>query len=63
LPLKFTAMKPGAVHLDCSTVDVDARNVAQAAEDAGLLAIDMPPSPGGIGGATNLMAGGSQRGL
>ena len=58
------AMKPGAVHLDCSTVDVDsARNVAQAAEDAGLLAIDAPVS-GGIGGATNgtltFMAGGSQ---
>ena len=58
------AMKPAAVHLDCSTVDVDsARNVAQAAEDAGLLAIDAPVS-GGIGGATNgtltFMAGGSQ---
>ena len=58
------AMKPGAVHLDCSTVDVDsARKVAQAAEDAGLLAIDAPVS-GGIGGATNgtltFMAGGAQ---
>ncbi|WP_386682487.1 3-hydroxyisobutyrate dehydrogenase [Loktanella sp. R86503] len=59
------AMKPGAVHLDCSTVDVDsARHVAQAAVDAGLLAIDAPVS-GGIGGATNgtltFMAGGPQQ--
>ena len=59
-----TAMKPGAVHLDCSTVDVEsARNVAQAAGEAGLMAIDAPVS-GGIGGATNgtltFMAGGSK---
>ncbi|MCF7700019.1 3-hydroxyisobutyrate dehydrogenase [Loktanella sp. M215] len=58
------AMQPGAVHLDCSTVDVEsARFVAQAAEEAGLSAIDAPVS-GGIGGATNgtltFMAGGSQ---
>lgn len=57
------AMKTGAVHLDCSTVDVDsARSVAQSAEDAGLSAIDAPVS-GGIGGAANgtltFMAGGS----
>ena len=57
------AMKAGAVHLDCSTVDVDsARAVADAAEAAGLLAIDAPGS-GGIGGATNgtltFMAGGA----
>jgi 3-hydroxyisobutyrate dehydrogenase len=56
------AMKPGAVHLDCSTVDVDsARAVALAAEAHGLHAIDAPVS-GGIGGATNgtltFMAGG-----
>lgn len=58
------AMRKGAVHLDCSTVDVDsARFVAQAAEEAGLSAIDAPVS-GGIGGATNgtltFMAGGPQ---
>ena len=57
------AMMGGALHLDCSTVDVQsARNVAQAAETAGLLAVDAPVS-GGIGGATNgtltFMAGGS----
>ena len=55
-------MKEGAIHLDCSTVDVEsARTVAAQAEDAGLLAVDAPVS-GGIGGATNgtltFMAGG-----
>lgn len=57
------AMKPGAIHLDCSTVDVDsARAVAAQAETHGLQAVDAPVS-GGIGGATNgtltFMAGGS----
>ena len=57
------AMKIGALHLDCSTVDVDsARAASQAAENAGLLAVDAPVS-GGIGGATagtlTFMAGGS----
>ena len=56
------AMKSGAIHLDCSTVDVEsARAVAAAAEAAGLRAVDAPVS-GGIGGATNgtltFMAGG-----
>ncbi len=56
------AMKAGAVHLDCSTVDVEsARAVAAAAQAAGLQAVDAPVS-GGIGGATNgtltFMAGG-----
>ena len=56
------AMKPGAIHLDCSTVDVEsARAVAAQAEAAGLSAVDAPVS-GGIGGATNgtltFMAGG-----
>ncbi|WP_342075949.1 3-hydroxyisobutyrate dehydrogenase [Yoonia sp. SS1-5] len=59
------AMKAGAVHLDCSTVDVDAaRAVADQAASAGLLAVDAPVS-GGIGGATNgtltFMAGGSEQ--
>lgn len=56
------AMKPGAIHLDCSTVDVEsARAVAAQAEVSGLHAVDAPVS-GGIGGATNgtltFMAGG-----
>jgi 3-hydroxyisobutyrate dehydrogenase len=55
-------MKPGAIHLDCSTVDVEsARAVADQASAAGLYAIDAPVS-GGIGGAMNgtltFMAGG-----
>ncbi|MEJ6398682.1 3-hydroxyisobutyrate dehydrogenase [Yoonia sp. 208BN28-4] len=58
------AMKSGAVHLDCSTVDVDsARAVAEQAAAAGLGAVDAPVS-GGIGGATNgtltFMAGGPE---
>ena len=57
-------MKPGAIHLDCSTVDVEsARAVAAQAEAAGLQAVDAPVS-GGIGGATNgtltFMAGGPE---
>ncbi len=56
-------MSAGAVHADCSTVDVDsARAVAKQAEEAGLLAIDAPVS-GGVGGAAGgtltFMAGGS----
>jgi 3-hydroxyisobutyrate dehydrogenase len=57
------AMRAGAVHLDCSTVDVDsARTIAEAARAAGLDAVDAPVS-GGIGGAAGgtltFMAGGS----
>ena len=57
------AMQPGAVFLDCSTVDVDsARAVAEQAEAAGLLPLDAPVS-GGVGGASagtlTFMAGGS----
>lgn len=60
-----TAMKPGTVHLDCSTVDVEsARAVAKQAEGHGLQAIDAPVS-GGIGGAQagtlTFMAGGSEQ--
>lgn len=45
-------MQPGAVLLDCSTVDVDsARSVAEAAQASGLSALDAPVS-GGIGAAT-----------
>lgn len=57
------AMTAGALHLDCSTVDVQsARDTAQAAEITGLLCVDAPVS-GGIGGATGgtltFMAGGT----
>ena len=46
------AMKPGAVLLDCSTVDVEsARAVATLAAAHGLGALDAPVS-GGVGGAT-----------
>ncbi|ABG32510.1 3-hydroxyisobutyrate dehydrogenase [Roseobacter denitrificans] len=56
-------MKPGALFLDCSTVDVDsARAVAQAARDASVQFVDAPVS-GGVGGAAagtlTFMAGGS----
>ena len=56
------SMKPGAIHLDCSTVDVQsARAVAAQAETHDLHAIDAPVS-GGTVGATNgtltFMAGG-----
>ncbi|MGR3378787.1 3-hydroxyisobutyrate dehydrogenase [Salipiger abyssi] len=58
------AMAPGAVFLDCSTVDVEsARAVAEEAEAAGLGALDAPVS-GGIGGAAGgtltFMVGGSE---
>ncbi len=58
------AMAPGAVLLDCSTVDVEsARAVADQAQEAGLGALDAPVS-GGIGGAEagtlTFMVGGSE---
>jgi 3-hydroxyisobutyrate dehydrogenase len=47
----LAAMTPGAVLLDCSTVDVaSARAVAAEAEAAGIGALDAPVS-GGVGGA------------
>jgi 3-hydroxyisobutyrate dehydrogenase len=56
------AMKPGAVLLDCSTVDVEsARAVAAQAEAAGLGALDAPVSGGTIGadaGTLTFMVGG-----
>lgn len=60
-------MSQGAVHLDCSTVDVEsARAVAAQAEATGLFAVDAPVS-GGIGGATagtlTFMAGGAKDGF
>jgi len=45
------AMAPGAVFVDCSTVDVEsARAVAEEASKAGIEALDAPVS-GGVGGA------------
>ena len=57
-------MTKGALFIDCSTVDVEsARDAAQSAQDAGMLAVDAPVS-GGIGGAAGgtltFMAGGSE---
>ncbi|WP_339760196.1 3-hydroxyisobutyrate dehydrogenase [uncultured Sulfitobacter sp.] len=57
-------MNKGALFIDCSTVDVEsAKNTSEAAEDAGILAVDAPVS-GGIGGAAGgtltFMAGGSE---
>ena len=61
------AMQPGAILLDCSTVDVEsARAVADQAMASGLRALDAPVS-GGIGGATagtlTFMVGGSDDGF
>ncbi len=61
------AMTPGAVFLDCSTVELSAaRDVAAQAEAAGLLAMDAPVS-GGVGGAKagtlTFMVGGSEAGF
>lgn len=58
------AMRPGAVLLDCSTVDVaSARAVAAEAEAAGIGFLDAPVS-GGVGGAEagtlTFMVGGSE---
>ncbi len=58
------AMSPGAVFMDCSTVDVEtARAVAEDATAADLLPVDAPVS-GGISGAAagtlTFMAGGSE---
>jgi 3-hydroxyisobutyrate dehydrogenase len=59
----FEHAEPGAILIDCSTIDVDtARRVAQAATDHGLTAVDAPVS-GGIAaaaaGTLTFMVGGS----
>ena len=58
------AMEPGAVLLDCSTVDVEsARAVAERAEAAGLMPLDAPVSGGTSGaaaGTLTFMVGGSE---
>ena len=61
------AMGPGAVLLDCSTVDVQsARDVGAEAQAAGLSALDAPVS-GGVGGASagtlTFMVGGDEAGF
>ena len=58
----FAAAQAGTLFIDCSTIDVEtAREVAQAASDAGMLMLDAPVS-GGVGGAEagtlTFMAGG-----
>ena len=63
----FGAAKPGALLIDCSTIDVDtAREVASAAKARGLEAVDAPVS-GGIaaanGGTLTFMVGGSADGF
>jgi 3-hydroxyisobutyrate dehydrogenase len=57
------AAKPGALFIDCSTIDVSsARQAHELAEQSGHLSVDAPVS-GGVVGATNatltFMAGGS----
>ena len=58
------AMEPGAIHLDCSTVDVaSARAVASDAGTAGLLPLDAPVSGGTSGaqaGTLTFMVGGPE---
>jgi 3-hydroxyisobutyrate dehydrogenase len=60
----FAHAAPGAILIDCSTIDVDtARRVAEAAQGRGLTAVDAPVS-GGIAaanaGTLTFMVGGSQ---
>lgn len=63
----FGAAKPGTLLIDCSTIDVDtARQVASAAHERALIAVDAPVS-GGIaaanGGTLTFMVGGSADGF
>ena len=58
------AMEPGALAIDCSTIDVESARKAHAiAKERGCLALDAPVS-GGVGGAKaatlTFMAGGSE---
>ena len=61
------AMAPGAIHLDCSTVDVEsARAVAEDAAGRGLGALDAPVSGGTSGaeaGTLTFMVGGPEAAL
>ncbi|MCG6120054.1 MAG: 3-hydroxyisobutyrate dehydrogenase [Blastomonas sp.] len=63
----FGAARSGTLLIDCSTIDVDtAREVAAAAKERGLVAVDAPVS-GGIaaanGGTLTFMVGGSSGGF
>lgn len=63
----FGAARAGTLLIDCSTIDVDtAREVASAAKERGLEAVDAPVS-GGIaaanGGTLTFMVGGSAQGF
>ena len=63
----FGAARTGTLLIDCSTIDVDtARQVAAAATERGLVAVDAPVS-GGIaaanGGTLTFMVGGSAEGF
>ncbi|WP_017670213.1 3-hydroxyisobutyrate dehydrogenase [Blastomonas sp. AAP53] len=63
----FGAARSGTLLIDCSTIDVDtARDVAAAAKERGLEAVDAPVS-GGIaaanGGTLTFMVGGSAQGF
>ena len=60
----LAAANPGALFIDCSTIDVaTARSVAEAAEKAGMAMVDAPVS-GGVAGAEGatltFMVGGSE---
>ena len=59
----FDAAKPGAIFLDCSTIDVDsARHVGGAAVERGFKFVDAPVSGGvaaATGGTLTFMVGGS----
>ncbi|MGI9386516.1 MAG: NAD(P)-dependent oxidoreductase, partial [Methyloligellaceae bacterium] len=60
----LSAAAPGAVFIDCSTIDVQtARDVAQGAADAGFDMVDAPVSggvAGGAGGTPTFLVGGSE---
>src|SRR4029077_14356654 len=59
--------RPGALLIDCSTIDVEtARAVAAAAKEAGLAMLDAPVSGGVIGaeaGTLTFMVGGAAAGI
>ena len=63
LPLLGAAATPGALFLDCSTIDVDsAREAHRMAASAGMLSLDAPVSGGTVGAEAatlTLMCGGS----
>ncbi|MDO4898274.1 MAG: 3-hydroxyisobutyrate dehydrogenase [Rothia sp. (in: high G+C Gram-positive bacteria)] len=66
-PALLAAAKPGALFLDCSTIEVaHALEAAQLAQDAGFAAVDAPVSGGMVGaeaGTLTFMVGGSEENL